>query len=215
MNALTIAYSLQITVTSKPNIMSKSAKYIGVLGCTFALILSLQGCVVAVGAAGAMAAKVANDRRTVGTQLDDQNADAAVSYQWSKSDALKERANLQVDVYNGVALLTGQAPNQGLVDEAVQRAQEVSYIKKIHNQIRIGEPIGAGTQANDIWLASKVRTKIVADERVPALQVKVVVQDSEVFLMGRLTNLEATAAVDIARNITGVTRVVRAFEIVQ
>jgi len=193
-------------------------KNLGLLGSLLALILTLQGCVVAVGAAGAMAAKVANDRRTVGTQLDDQNADAAVSYQWSKSDALKEQANLQVDVYNGVALLTGQAPNQGLVDEAVRRAQEVSYIKKIHNQIRIGEAIGAGTQANDLWLASKVRTKIVADERVPALQVKVVVQvvqDSEVFLMGRLTNLEATAAVDIARNITGVARVVRAFEIVQ
>jgi len=188
-------------------------KNLGLLGSLLALILTLQGCVVAVGAAGAMAAKVANDRRTVGTQLDDQNADAAVSYQWSKSDALKEQANLQVDVYNGVALLTGQAPNQGLV--AVRRAQEVSYIKKIHNQIRIGEAIGAGTQANDLWLASKVRTKIVADERVPALQVKVVVQDSEVFLMGRLTNLEATAAVDIARNITGVARVVRAFEIVQ
>ena len=185
-------------------------KNLGLLGSLLALILTLQGCVVAVGAAGAMAAKVANDRRTVGTQLDDQNADAAVSYQWSKSDALKEQANLQVDVYNGVALLTGQAPNQGLVDEAVRRAQEVSYIKKIHNQIRIGEAIGAGTQANDLWLASKVRTKIVA-----ALQVKVVVQDSEVFLMGRLTNLEATAAVDIARNITGVARVVRAFEIVQ
>jgi Predicted periplasmic or secreted lipoprotein len=69
--------------------------------------------------------------------------------------------------------------------------------------------------ANDIWLASKVRTKIVADERVPALQVKVVVQDSEVFLMGKLTSLEANAAVDIARNVTGVARVVRAFEITQ
>ena len=78
-------------------------KNLGLLGSLLALILTLQGCVVAVGAAGAMAAKVANDRRTVGTQLDDQNADAAVSYQWSKSDTLKEQANLQVDVYNGVA----------------------------------------------------------------------------------------------------------------
>ena len=69
----------------------------------------------------------------MGTQLDDQNADAAVSYQWSKSDALKEQANLQVDLYNGVALLTGQAPSQSLIDEAVRRAQEVSYIKKIFN----------------------------------------------------------------------------------
>lgn len=192
-----------------------SAKKIGALGLCAALLVNLQGCVVAVGAAGAMAAKVANDRRTVGTQLDDQNADSSVAYQWSKSQALKEQANLQVDVYNGVALLTGQAPNQALVDEAVRRAQEVSYLKKIHNQIRLAEPIGAGTQANDIWLASKVRAKIVADERVPALQVKVVVQDSEVFLMGRLTNLESTTAVDIARNVTGVARVVRAFEITQ
>ena len=178
------------------------------------LVVQLQGCVVAVGATGALAAKVANDRRTVGTQIDDQNADSAVAYQWSKSDNLKDKTNLQVDVYNGVALLTGQAPTQALIDEAVERAQNVSYIKKIHNQIRIGEPIGAGTQANDIWLASKVRAKILADERVPAMQVKVVVQDSEVFLMGRLSNAEATAAVDIARNITGVARVVRAFEII-
>lgn len=195
--------------------MTISARKTTLLGLLLAAVVTLQGCVVAVGAAGAMAAKVANDRRTVGTQLDDQNADSAVAYQWSKSDALKEQANLQVDVYNGVALLTGQAPSQALLDEAVNRAQEVAYLKKIHNQIRIAQPIGAGTQANDIWLASKVRAKIVADERVPALQVKVVVQDSEVFLMGRLSNLEATAAVDIARNVTGVARVVRAFEIIQ
>ncbi|NDV90264.1 BON domain-containing protein [Alteromonas sp. 345S023] len=178
------------------------------------VVMQLQGCVAAFGAAGAMAAKVANDRRTVGTQLDDQNAGRAVAYQWAKSDALKAQTNLQADVYNRVLLLTGQAPSQALIDEAVERAQSVSYIKKIHNQIRIAEPIGAGTQANDIWLASKVRAKIIADERVPALQIKVIVQDSEVFLMGQLTNLEATTAVDIARNITGVARVVRAFEII-
>ena len=93
---------------------------------------------MAVGAAGAMAAKVANDRPTVGTQLDDQNADAAVSYQWSKSDALKEQANLQVDVYNGVALLTGQAPNQGLVDEAVRRAlRSKLYQKKFTTKLEL------------------------------------------------------------------------------
>lgn len=200
-------------MTSNYSFMKHVTKCLTILCIIFTM--GLQGCVVAVGAAGAMAAKVANDRRTVGTQLDDQNASSAVAYQWSKSEALKEQANLQVDVYNGVALLTGQAPSQALVSEAVQRAQSVDYLKKIHNQLRVGSPVGAGTQANDIWLASKVRTKIVADERVPALQVKVVVQDSEVFLMGKLTSLEANAAVDIARNVTGVARVVRAFEITQ
>ena len=183
-----------------------------------ALILSLgvsqlQGCAVAVVGAGAAAAKVANDRRTVGTQLDDQNAESAIAYQWSKSDALKAEANLQADVYNGVALITGQVPSEQLRDDAIARVQSVEYVKKIHNQLRIGESIGASQKATDIWLASKVKTKLVADERVPALQVRVVVQNAEVFLMGRVSNQEATAAVDIARHVGGVQRVIRAFEI--
>lgn len=179
-------------------------------------VLTLQSCaVVAVGAAGAVAAKVANDRRTVGTQLDDQTAEGQVAFQWSKSEALKDQTELQIDVYNGIALITGQAPSQLLIEEAVKGAQKVDYIKKIHNQVRLGSPISAGTQANDIWLASKVRAKLVTDDRVPALQIKVVVQDSEVFLMGRVTNQEGTYAVDIARNVGGVARVIRAFEIMQ
>ncbi len=179
-----------------------------------ALITGTQGCaVVAVGAAGALTAKVANDRRTVGTQLDDQTAEGQVSYQWSKSDALKKSTNLQIDIYNGVALVTGQAPSQVLIDEAIAGVETVEYVQKIHNQIRLQMPIEASTQANDIWLASKVKTKLLADERVPSLQVRVIVQNSEVFLMGRVTNQEGTYAVEIARNVNGVKRVIRAFEI--
>ncbi len=192
--------------------MTKHATLIATLVLSLG-ITQLQGCAVAVVGAGAAAAKVANDRRTVGTQLDDQNAESAIAYQWSKSEDLKAQANLQADVYNGVALITGQVPNEQMRTDAISRVQNVDYVKKIHNQLRVGEPIGASQQATDIWLASKVKTKLVADERVPALQVRVVVQNAEVFLMGRVSNLEATAAVDIARHVGGVQRVVRAFEI--
>ena len=178
------------------------------------MLANLQGCaLLAVGAAGALTAKVANDRRTVGTQLDDQTAEGQVAYQWSKNESLKKSANLEIDVYNGVALVTGQAPSQVLIDEAIAAVETVEYIQKVHNQIRVGMPIEASAQAQDIWLASKVKTKLVADERIPSLQVKVIVQNGEVFLMGRVTNQEGTYAVDVARNINGVKRVVRAFEI--
>lgn len=178
------------------------------------MLANLQGCaLLAVGAAGALTAKVANDRRTVGTQLDDQTAEGQVAYQWSKNESLKKSANLEIDIYNGVALVTGQAPSQVLIDEAIAAVETVEYIQKVHNQIRVGMPIEASAQAQDIWLASKVKTKLVADERIPSLQVKVIVQNGEVFLMGRVTNQEGTYAVDVARNINGVKRVVRAFEI--
>ncbi|MDM7859468.1 BON domain-containing protein [Alteromonas sp. ASW11-36] len=181
------------------------------------VVLSVQtGCtVLAVGAAGTVAAVSANDRRTLGTQLDDTTTAGKVAYELGQSEALKERTNIQVHVYNSVALLTGQAPSEALRNEAAHAAQKVSNIDKIHNQIRIGEPIGASTQANDIWLASKIRAQFVADETVPTLNVEVIVENSEVFLMGSLTMQEANAAVDIARNVNGVSRVTRAFDIIE
>lgn len=186
-----------------------------VISLTLLLALSqLQGCVVMAVGAGAAAAKVAHDRRTVGTQLDDQNAEGKVSFRWAKFDRLKEETNLNIDIYNGVALITGQAPDKSLIDQAVEEVRRVAYVRKIHNQARLGQPQSAADQAYDIWLANKIRAKLVTDDNVPALQVRVVVENAEVFLMGRVNNQEATYAVDIARNVDGVKRVVRAFEIV-
>lgn len=182
--------------------------------CALATLLTQSGCaVIAVGAAGTVAAVSANDRRTVGTQLDDTTTQGKIAFQLAQVDALKEYTNIQVNVYNGVALLTGQAPNDDLKRQAIDATQKVENITKIHNQIRIGSPINASTQANDIWLRSKIIAKFVTDERVPTLNVEVVVENSEVFLMGYLATQEANAAVDIARNIEGVARVTRAFEI--
>lgn len=180
----------------------------------FSLCLSLlNGCAVAVLGAGAAAAKVATDRRTVGTQLDDQTAETQISYRWSQSATLKDNARLRVDVHNGVALLTGQVPEASMTAAAEKVIKGLEHIRTVHNQIRVAPHADAATQAQDVWLATKIRTKLLADETVPGTQVKVIVESAEVFLMGRLTNAESTKAVDIARNVDGVKRVIRAFEI--
>ncbi len=194
--------------------MERRIRNIAVAALLGVAALTQSGCaVVAVGAAGTVAAVSANDRRTVGTQLDDTNIAGRVAYQLALVEALRANANIRVEVYNSVVLLTGQAPTQRLRQLAVDATQKVENISKIHNQIRIGSPATASTQANDIWIASKVRAQFVTDERVPTLNVSVVVEDAEVFLMGRLTTAEANAAVDVARNVKGVKKVVRAFEL--
>lgn len=194
--------------------MERRIRNVAVAALLGVAALTQSGCaVVAVGAAGTVAAVSANDRRTVGTQLDDTNIAGRVAYQLALVEALRANANIRVEVYNSVVLLTGQAPTQRLRQLAVDATQKVENISKIHNQIRIGSPATASTQANDIWIASKVRAQFVTDERVPTLNVSVVVEDAEVFLMGRLTTAEANAAVDVARNVKGVKKVVRAFEL--
>ena len=76
------------------------------------VLSSLAGCVpvVVVGAA-AGGAMVATDRRTTGTQVDDESIELKVAHQ--AGEQYGDRIHLNVTSYNGVVLLTGEVPDQG------------------------------------------------------------------------------------------------------
>ncbi|GBL06081.1 BON domain-containing protein [Glaciecola sp. KUL10] len=180
---------------------------------TLSLVVQTGCAVVAVGAAGTAAAVSANDRRTVGTQIDDKTTQSRVRSAINAHIEIKEEAAISVDVYNGQVLLTGQAPTQEMISKAQAAAQSVENVIKVHNQIRLGTPIPATSTMNDVWLASKLKTQMLASDRVPMLKLDLTVEDSEVFIMGLLTKEEATAAVEVARNVKGVTKVIRVMEL--
>lgn len=174
--------------------------------------LLLQGCAGLIIGAGMGAVSVAHDRRTIGTQVDDTTTASRIAFAMSNDTAIKEQTNISVQVFNGTALLVGQAPTQVLIQQAAKLVSSVKNIKKLHNQIRLGPPISAGIIANDVWLASKVKTKLIADKRIDGLHIEIEVENAEVFLMGLVSKKESIVAVDITRNITGVKQVIKAFE---
>lgn len=179
----------------------------------FMVIINVSGCAaVAVGAAGT-AAISATDRRSVGTQLDDKTIQAKIVLRLNQDDAFDDVTDISVDVFNRQVLLTGQAARAELIELAETYAEEVDLVSKIHNQIRLGSPIPTTSNAQDIWLATKIKTQLVADENIPAMNVSVIVEDSEVFIMGLLTRAEANAAVELIRNVKGVVKVVRVVEL--
>ena len=174
--------------------------------------LLLQGCAGLIIGAGMGAVSVAHDRRTIGTQVDDTTAASRIAFAMSNDTAIKEQTNISVQVFNGTALLVGQAPTQVLIQQAEKLVSSVKNIKKLHNQIRLGSPISASIVANDVWLASKVKTKLIADNRIDGLHIEIEVENAEVFLMGLVSEKESIIAVDITRNIKGVKQVIKAFE---
>jgi osmotically-inducible protein OsmY len=176
------------------------------------VLISLQGCAALVVGAGVGAASAAHDRRTLGAQVDDKTAASRISVALSEVEALKNQTNITVQVFNGTALLVGQAPTNELIQLAQQTAAAVKNIKKLHNQIRVGSPISTGDSANDLWLSSKVKTQLIADKRIDGLNIEIEVENGEVFLMGLVSQQEGNIAVDITRNIDGVKQVVKAFE---
>jgi osmotically-inducible protein OsmY len=173
------------------------------------------GCaLVTVGTVGAAATVSANDRRTVGTQIDDKTTQSRVRSAINDIPLIKDEAAVSVDVYNGQVLLTGQAPLQGMIVDLEKMATAVQNVMKVHNQVRLGSPIPATSTMNDVWLASKIKTIMLADEKIPLFKLVLVVEDSEVFIMGLLTKAEAAAAVNAARNVDGVSKVIRVMELI-
>ncbi|WP_462152181.1 division/outer membrane stress-associated lipid-binding lipoprotein [Pseudoalteromonas xiamenensis] len=177
--------------------------------CTVAL---LQGCAAAVVAGTAGAVTAATDRRTIGAQIDDNNIEIKATFAIKSINDTAKDANVSVVSVNGVVLLVGQVPDEELRSQVEASLKEVDGIRQIHNQIRIGSNVGITTKTHDVWLTSKVKSRLLTTENVSFNNIKVVTENGEVFLLGLVSRNEAGLAVDLARNINGVERVVKVFE---
>lgn len=178
--------------------------------------LLLQGCIAAavVGTA-AVGTKAATDPRTVGTQVDDGTLEVRVNSALSKDAQIKKEARINVTAYQGKILLTGQTPDMDLASRAKQIAVGVEGVSEVFNEMRQGTPIGLGTSSSDTWITTKVRSDLLTSDKVKSSNVKVTTENSEVFLMGLVTDREGKAAADIASRVSGVKRVTTAFTYLQ
>jgi osmotically-inducible protein OsmY len=177
-----------------------------------AIVIFLQGCVTAAVVTVGTGVKMATDRRSVGHQIDDQTIELNAYTKLSENPAIKDQTNIQVVAMNGVVLVVGQAPTVFLRDAVMKVINSIDGISKVYNQIRIGNTTSILTKSHDTWLTSKVKVALLSDNSIDGTNIKVVTENSEVFLMGLVTLKEANKAVNIARNISGVTKVLKAFE---
>jgi osmotically-inducible protein OsmY len=171
----------------------------------------LQGCVAAVIGAGATAtAKVATDPRTTGTQVDDTTLNTKMNNKLKGNSPFFMGSRISSSTYDGNIILTGQA-NIEQIEKAEQLAYQVEGVKKVYNQIRAGKPVGAGTVANDTWITAKVKSQLVINSKTKARNIKVVTENSEVFLIGIVTGNEGQEAAKVASKVAGVKKVITLF----
>jgi len=178
----------------------------------FISLLSLQGCAaVAVGAAAVGISSV-TDPRTIGTQVDDQTIEMKTNAKLGNDKELED-SRVSAISYGTNVLLVGQVPNEALKRRAEDVIRDTNGINKIFNQLRIGSKASAAVRAGDSWITSKVKLKFANNKSINATNIKVVTENAEVFLLGHVSQAEADAAVEVARNVDGVERVIKALTI--
>jgi osmotically-inducible protein OsmY len=182
-----------------------------IVGLLLATVTVLPGCAALVVAGGAAAVMTATDRRSAGAQLDDENvenrANSAI-----RADAALKGVHVNVTSFNGIVLLTGETPTAEQRDKVLAAVRGITGVKRTVNELRIAPASETAYRNNDAWLTTKVKTKLVATDSVDSSHVKVITENSVVYLMGLLKKGEAEAATNASTEVAGVHRVVKLFE---
>jgi len=152
--------------------------------------------------------------RTVGSYIDDEVIETLSLVNLAKGSEQMKATNISVTSYNGVVLLTGQAPTDSAKLEAEQIVSNVRKVRKIHNEVKISGISSTIARTNDTWITTKVKAELLTNESVDGARIKVVTDSSTVYLMGLVNQQEADTAINIVRNIAGVEKIVKVFEYV-
>ncbi|KNY47844.1 hemolysin [Vibrio harveyi] len=173
--------------------------------------LSMSGCAGLFIAGAATTANIVTDTRTTKEIWQDNNIEFEVAAIGNKAP-FKGKARVVASSYNGTVVLIGQAPTRELINEFERRARAVSGVKNIHNQIKQKEPLSVTQISNDSWITTKVKSALLTDSELNGIKVKVITEDSDVFLFGYVTPQQSDRATEIARNISGVKQVIKGFQ---
>jgi osmotically-inducible protein OsmY len=158
----------------------------------------------------AMSTLMATDRRTAGTQVDDESIELRGASRIR--DNLGERGHVNITSYNRQVLLSGEVPtaqDRQLVEQVVTK---VDNVRAIVNELVVAENTSLTQRASDILITGKVKASLVDAKDLFATAFKIVTERGTVHIMGRVTQREANRAADIARGVDGVKKVVRIVE---
>ena len=177
-----------------------------------AIAAALGGCAAAVVGGAVATGMVATDRRSTGAQLDDQNIELRAAS--SLSGTFGDRAHINVTSFNAKVLITGEVATEADRQQAFQIVSQVQGVRSVVNELAVMPVTSLSQRSSDSLITAKVKASMVDASDVFGNLFKVVTERNTVYLMGRVTQVEANRATEIARGVSGVERVVRVLEIV-
>jgi len=166
-------------------------------------------------------------------QVSDDALKQRVEQALEADPSLKSSSIAVQSVNQGVVLLSGTANTLSAHLRAVEVAAAVPGVHRVASEIQSPDTLadaeiwreparhnhkersGVWDAASDIWIASAVRMRLLADTRVPGLEIDLDSYDGVVTLFGMVSSQEAKAAAEAdALQVSGVRRVVNELQVV-
>ena len=117
--------------------------------------------------------------------------------------------DLQTNVYEGRVMLTGAVKSDFNRRRIETLATGIPGIQVIYNNVQVTNSGGYKNTANDIWIRTKLRSQLLAENGIKSANYQVRVINSTVYLLGRsLSNLELRKVLTIAKRVKHVSKVI-------
>jgi osmotically-inducible protein OsmY len=173
----------------------------------------LQGCLPVVAASAVSGGALATlDRRSLGTQTDDETVE------WKASSRVGEKfsdnVHLNFTSYNRKVLVTGEVPSEEVKGEIERIVAGVPQVQGVYNELAVAPVTSFSTRSNDSYITTRVKSRFVDSGKFSAVHVKVVTEAGVVYLLGLVTQREADSAIQVARTTSDVKKVVNLLEII-
>lgn len=177
-------------------------------------VSSLAACVPLVFVGGAAVGLwVGSDPRKPEIIKTDFDLDAQIEARISET--YKERAHVNVSVFNDLVLLTGEVPDAVTRQQVEQFAwQQPRKPRKVYNETVLAVPSSTTDRLNDSQLSARVKTAVLAESGdATAVHIMVVTERQVVYLMGIAKPAIIERAAAAASKVNGVRQVVKLVEI--
>lgn len=175
--------------------------------------LMLGGCATVIDSTRSEPISDNRGSRTTGQFIDDETAEVTIAVNLKKASPELKASNLNVKVYNGVVLISGQVPSEEARKTAEQVATQHRGVKRVVNQLEIAGKATVISDINDLTITTQIKALVLRDlGREVYQRTLITTENSVVYVMGFVTKTEAAALENVVSTVRGVKRIVRVFE---
>jgi osmotically-inducible protein OsmY len=164
-----------------------------------------------VGVVVAGTALVVTDRRSAGSQVDDQTIQLRIANELSTALG-KLPVHINVNSFDRRVLLTGEVPDEATKTRAGEIAAASQNVRAVVNELAVLPPTPLSERTADTALATKVRAAFVNTREIAFNSVEIVTERGVVYLLGLVTEKEGQLVAQVASKVSGVKQVVKVFE---
>jgi osmotically-inducible protein OsmY len=129
-------------------------------------------------------------------------------------ESVGDRVHINVTSYNRQVLITGEAPTAQDKQLVEQIVSQVDNVRNVVNEAAVMANSSLTQRSSDAIVTGRVKAALIDAKDLFSNSFKIVTERGTTYIMGRVTQREATRGTEVITAQSGVLRLVRVLEII-